>query len=279
MVAGLVSAGLGALGDIVGGFASNAMSAYQAKKLAQYQAGLNYEYSKKQFKYQNLNGMKQARKGLEKAGYNPMLAITSGQGSPMSASSSFSSNPSFQGADFSDVGSSAISNANAVKQQKNQDKLTESQVENYNADSQLKTAQALHEQFKQLNTIADTNLKDAEKVLTDKQATAQEKENAWIDKKNAEYIKRLQTQNEVDLANSVSNRIAAYASSSQAQASLINADTNAYDVKVNRPKQIQNQYDLGINTRSNDISLHGPLGIGVTVHDQGYKPKRSKKYK
>lgn len=223
MVAGIVSAGIGALGNIAGGLASNALSSQQMKDMAQYSAKLNYKYWKKQM----LNQPTFYRTGLENANYNPMLAL----GGMQSGNSNWSQMANPTTPDLSNVGSSAVSNALSVRQQKNNDDMTEAQVQNFNADTVLKTSQSLTQQYEQLEKLAHTDLMKADKVLRDKQATYQDKQNAWYDKRVNEEILHSQTDRKVMLENALSNRIQAYSSGTSARASLINANANAKDVE------------------------------------------------
>lgn len=68
---GGIGQALGGLGGAVGGLLGTSSSSKQARKLARYQAALNWQYQKKAW----LEGYGYQRQGLEDAGYNPMLAL------------------------------------------------------------------------------------------------------------------------------------------------------------------------------------------------------------
>lgn len=214
----VVGAGIGAIGNVVGGLASNTLSAYEQEQMARLQASLNYKYWKKQ----QLNQPSLSREGLEKANYNPMLALSNiGAGA---GSSSWTSGSSYTAPDLSGVGNSTVNNALAVRQQTNQDKITESQVGLNNANSVLSQNRALTETYTQLEKMAHTDLMEADKILRDKQASYQDKQNAWYDKQVTAQLQRMQIQNKVDLMNAFSGQV-------QANSSMINAGSNVRDVE------------------------------------------------
>ena len=236
MAAG-VTAGYGMLAaasvanGAMGAFA-NAQSARQSfenqKKLMKYQAKINYKYGRMSAE----NQYSWQRTGLENAGYNPMLAY---QGAEGVANTGWTSPQTAPDPKLGEGYAQGISNALNVAQQYNSNKLTEAQTENYNADSVLKTNQSLTEAYTQLEKLSHSDLMEAEKVLADKNSSYREKEIAWYDKKTSEEIIRMQTQNKVDLANSISNQITA-------NASLTNAQANASDVaSKNKQRELQNE--------------------------------------
>lgn len=143
----VLSAAAPVLGSVVNGFA-NAVTAYKQYKyqrdLQKLQAELNYKYWKKQYKYQNANGYSQSRSGLERAGYNPMLAVTNGL-SPQGASSSYSSLGQASQADLSGL----VSNATDISRMQRENAQVDATIENLNADSSLKDEQKNTEVSKQ----------------------------------------------------------------------------------------------------------------------------------
>lgn len=249
----VLAASIGALGSIGGALASNALSSHQMEEMARLQASLNYKYWKKQ----QSNQPSLARAGLEKAGYNPMLALSNVGAGAGSSNWSALANPTTP--DLSGIGNNVVSNALAVKQQSNQDKITKSQVGLNNANSVLSQNRALTETYTQLEKMAHTDLMKADKVLRDKQSTYQEKVNAWYDKRVTAELERMQIQNKVDLMNAFSGQV-------QANASMVNANANSQDVR--------NRYDLGKNTvtTSDSESWRYPWASGSTSHSTtGYR--------
>lgn len=218
MVAGIIGAGIGALGNIAGGLLSNSLSVYKMQQLADYQAALNYRYAKKSA----LNSPTWNRQGLEKADFNPMLAL----GNMSGAQSSWTSSQNPMTADFSNVGSSAVSNALAVKQQDNQDRLTTAQEQNYNADSVLKNNQAITQMYEQLERLNHADLMKAQKQLTDKNVSWYDKQQAREDLRVANEIERTGNDFKVGMAQAIASQISA-------NANQISANANAQDV-VNR---------------------------------------------
>ena len=230
MVASIASAGIGALGTIAGGMMSNSLSAYQARKLAEYQSLLNYQYSKKSA----LNNAIWNRKSLEKAGYNPMLALGNMQG----ANSNWSSLSTVPTPDMSNIGSNAVSNALAVKQQSNQDTITEAQSNNYNADTALKNSQSITELYTQLEKINHADLMSAQKRLTDKDVSWYDKKQAREDLRVANEIERTGNDFKVGMAQAIASQISA---NSVHQMSISNAKdvssrlpVNKYEAKIRR---------------------------------------------
>lgn len=252
----LASSGLGAIGNVVGGLASNSLSAYKAQKLAEYQANLNYKFAKKSA----LNSPTWNRTGLENAGYNPMLALSNLTG----AQSSWSGSPSFTGADFSGVGSTAVSNALAVKQQSNQDMLTNAQSQNYNADTVLKNSQSITELYTQLEKINHADLMQAQKQLTDKNVSWYDKQQAREDLRVANEIERTGNDFKVGMAQAIASQI-----SSGAQ--VVSSNANAYDIYSNKASQAEQQREYNQwakkhpYLKSIDQTLSRYLGAGVSA--------------
>lgn len=257
MVAGIVSAGIGALGSIGGALASNAMSSYQMEQMAKYQAKLNYKYWKKQ----QLNQPTLNRQGLEAANYNPMLALGSvGAGAGASSWSSLA-NPTTP--DLSNVGSNGIANALAVKQQQNQNDLTQAQVSNYNADSVLKNNQAITEIYSQLEKLNHADLMKAQKILTDKNSNWYDKIQAREDLRVANEIERTGNDFKVGMAQAIASQIGANASVIGANASANMAGANAEEQRL-RAKWIK-EHPLLYGAERAGAGIAGMLGAGVGV--------------
>lgn len=220
----IASAGIGAIGNVVGGLASNSLSAYEQEQMARLQASLNYKYWKKQ----QLNQPLFSRQGLEKANYNPMLALSNiGAGA---GTSSWTSGSSYTAPDLSGIGNGAISNALAVRQQDNQNMITEAQTNNYNADSVLKNNQAITELYSQLEKLNHADLMQAQKTLTDKNVSWYDRQQAREDLRVANEIERTGNDFKVGMAQAIASQIGA-------NASVIGANANAKDVT--------NRYELG----------------------------------
>lgn len=114
---------LGSLASGLFGGASNAVGAMlsygQQKKLAKYNAKLNYEYAEKSAR----NSPTWNRVGLESAGYNPMLAV---QNSTSGANSSWTSSQSANTPDIAGGIASGVANAQSLQRLKNETNQAES---------------------------------------------------------------------------------------------------------------------------------------------------------
>lgn len=119
------------------------------RKNAEWNSALNFEYQKKYAQWEAENGPSLRRKGLESAGYNPLLAV-SGATNPLSGSSpnsGYDPNVSFGNTGMTD--SSALANfVDSVKQKKIQTlqmeavkDQTEAQTDAIRADVKQKEAQ------------------------------------------------------------------------------------------------------------------------------------------
>jgi hypothetical protein len=82
---GALGTGIGAIGSMFGLGSSGGTSLYKSAKLMRYQAELDQQMERRMTKWQNKHGMLMAREGLERAGYNPLLALGA---SPSTASES-----------------------------------------------------------------------------------------------------------------------------------------------------------------------------------------------
>lgn len=135
---------LGASGlSALGGFASAAMANASSGKAfgrqlyaMQRQAELNYEYGQKSA----LNSPSWNRKGLENAGFNPMLAVQNGTTGSNSAWTSQGSAPM---ADLSGAYASGVANAQSVQRLKNETDVADSQSDtNYATADKSKAEKA-----------------------------------------------------------------------------------------------------------------------------------------
>lgn len=243
------------VGNIVGGYFGQQANAHglmlseeAQKRLMKYQAKLNYKYSQKDLLSKYING----RRGLESAGYNPMLAL-----SGINSNSNWASQAS-----VSDIGAgtsfnSGVANALTQQQVEQQGALNESTIDNNNADSLLKEQQAFTEQNRQLLIDAQTQLTQSEKVLNDKNASWYDRREAMNLKRQAQEVKTMATQSELNVATAGKVR-------SEIGVAKMNAISNALDV--------DNRFELG--KEANDIArknlppkwagtIGGILGTGV----------------
>lgn len=243
----LIGAGIGAIGDVIGGIANNSMSSHQMKQIAKYQSALNYKYMRKQL----INSPTFNRQGLEKAGYNPMLAINNASASGSSSWSGLA-NPSSM--DLSDTGSSAVSNALSLRQQRNSDALTGAQVANYNADSLLKNNQSITELYSQLEKMNHADLMQAQKILTNKESNNYERIQAREDLRVANEIERTGNDFKVGIAQAIASQIGAGAQS-------IMAGANAQETKLRAQWIKDHPYLYGIERAGAGIA--GLLGAGI----------------
>lgn len=229
--AGLIgAAAVSALGSVAGAGLSNAMSVYKAKQLAEHQAWLNYTYNQKFNKWSALRNPTFTRRGLENAGYNPLLAVQSGQGIGPSNASTFDSTNPDSSPDLSGIGGNAVDTALNLRKQMNENATTEATVENTDADTSLKNAQTLTEQFKQANLNIDSQVKDAEKRLRDLDISNYERNQIRHDIDTLTNYKRMMNDYELGtISNQIQSRVAA---------------SNAQDVK--------NRYEIG--SKANEIA-------------------------
>lgn len=156
-------------GAAIGAWSANAQNkknfAYQSALQAQ-AAKLNYEYSLKSLE----NSPTSQRKGLESAGYNPMLAV---QNSTSGANSSWTSSGNFQGADMSNAITQGISNAQSRERLNNETLVADTQSKANEATAENQVSQAMNnlEENKYIgskrkaeiaNIQGDTMLKEAQ---------------------------------------------------------------------------------------------------------------------
>lgn len=129
-----------AAGSALGGLGNSAISAYQQKKLAAYQAKLNYKYAEKQSRNQPTWN----RAGLEAAGFNPMLAV---QNSTSGANSSWTSAQSSQSPNLDTALSTGISQAIEARRLSNENATTAATVASNEATARNQIAEAVNREI------------------------------------------------------------------------------------------------------------------------------------
>lgn len=135
---GAASAGLGVLGQVN---ASN-LSYNKARKLAEYQALLNYQYNTRWAK----ESPSLTREGLETAGYNPMLAVQNGTSG--SNATSFTSGATANDVDLSTPIQNGFDNIIASKNLENQTAMTDSNIKLNQAQGRKAIADAIGQELK-----------------------------------------------------------------------------------------------------------------------------------
>lgn len=145
MVTGLIAAGIGA----AGGLASSAMGYYQSKKMAAYNAQLQYN--------NQLKGYKQFPsaqvEGLKRAGINPMVAY----GGIAGADAHTSPGPSMSGPNLSHLGDTYSEAERAKRERDLAEKISESQIDANSAMAEKSRAEGLA-----ALKNAETNAKNAD---------------------------------------------------------------------------------------------------------------------
>lgn len=133
-----------AMGSIGGAFVNASSANTQTKKQYKYQsalqrqaAKLNYEYSLKALE----NNPSYQRRGLESAGYNPMLAV---QNSTNGSNSSWTSPGQAQSADLSNAITQGVANAQSIQRLKNETKIAETQAKANEATAENQASQAMN---------------------------------------------------------------------------------------------------------------------------------------
>lgn len=191
----LGASAIGALGSLGSSLLGSALSSYEQQQLMSYQAKLNYKYGKKTA----LNQYGWQREGLEKAGYNPLLALGGAEGVPSTGWSS----PNGYSANVENPFNTAM----ALMQNKRETELNKAQVDNVEQDTKLKEMQSLdlnEDIYKKdiYNQKADM-FRDLELGLNSANLLYRETENKFLPDKLKAEIKQLATQ-------SVSNTARAY---------------------------------------------------------------------
>lgn len=184
-----IGGALGGIGSFFGNMVTGAVSSSRAWKYTQramnYQDQLNRAYTRDSYGLQ--------REGLEKAGYNPLLALGS---SANSAIYNGSATPT-----DSENGTHAIQSAIQAQQLKNETAMTKSNIESQEASSALANEQAKTEQSKRVNMDFQNAMLDVQKHLA-------QKDLSWYDRKaNAtlyelmQRAERYQAQSAIDALN------------------------------------------------------------------------------
>lgn len=135
MVANFLGSAFGGLFG-AGASALSSLQQYQYQKALQKQAAqLNYDYGQKSL----LNSPLSTRQGLEKAGYNPMLAV---QNSTTGANSGWTSAGNATGTDYASGISQAVNNAQNLRRLENETAQTQSAVDTNEATARNQNAEA-----------------------------------------------------------------------------------------------------------------------------------------
>ena len=237
-----LSLGIAAVGSLASGFmgiqaANHAQySQYKYNKLLQeQQAALNYGYYKKQLKFGNTHMYDYQRRGLEAAGYNPMLAV---QGvNADTAGTSFASGNSVGMPDAVGALNSGIDRIRMLQDVK----ASEANIENVNADTVKKNAEIE-------NVDSDTILKQAQEDFTRSETVLNEKNASWYDTREALEVKRkseeiLKMESEINYMKEqvklqkTANDINQY----NATTNRIGTNANVQDIQENRATMTQQQ--------------------------------------
>lgn len=255
----LGAAGISALGNIVGGIASNELSAFQMRELAKYQASLNYKYAKKSaLEMPGFN-----RQGLETAGYNPMLAL----GNLGNAVNSWvgTSNPTTP--DLSRIGSNAVDTAMNIAQTKSNVGLQNSQATLNNATESKVNAETF-------NIMSDTVLKDIQKDNINLQNKLLNKDINWYDKK--QYREDLRLNN--DIQRSVNDYklgiLGASAQNAIAGAQQTMAGANAEEQRLRAEWIRKHPHLYMIERMTPSAALGVGAGAGIFGAMNGFKGKK-----
>lgn len=121
-----------AIGGAALSFGANYLAGLQQYKyqraLQEQAAQLNYDYGQKSL----LNSPGSTRKGLESAGYNPMLAV---QNATSGADAGWTSSGSATGSQYGNIGTDLISNAQSFQRLQNETKTAQAQQDQAYAEA------------------------------------------------------------------------------------------------------------------------------------------------
>lgn len=236
----------GSIGSALANSAGVQNNVDMQKNLMRYQALLNYKYSQKDLKTK----WSANRTGLENAGYNPMLALAG-----VTSNSSWASPQSVSDNNAGATFGTGVANALQARNLAQQNNLIQSQVENNNADSELKRQQAVTETYDQLQKQVHADLEDTYRQLQDKDLSTYDEKFLLFRKKTLQEIETMNIQNQVGLTQATANMI-------QAQASRTNANANARDVESKaKQREYQNtgygydNYIKGLKTQDFSKSI------------------------
>ena len=230
----------GLLGGLFGHTSAKQQQSYNTANMAsqnkyntqemKYDNDLNKDLAKynQELTFQNLQYSPTAlRQGMEYAGFNPILAYSNGNftnaTSPGSSPALGSSLPNSPNPDYGSAVTNAVQFALHARQQRNQDNLTNAQVANINADSELKDMMASSESVKQMLGLTQQELMWSQTEINRLDQEYKRKQISWYD---------YQQQRE-DIKTDIEH-YKAQAARVSALAAMQNADTNAQQLGINR---------------------------------------------
>lgn len=225
-IASAVGAGLKGLGSLASGIktlfgSSGGTSLYKSSQLMRSQNLYQKDFAKWYLNNITKNQYHAERAGLERAGYNPMLAYMNGSsGVPIP-----STNASAVSGQESQAGSQGFGAFLASMQ-------TASQIKNTNANTALQLEQSTTETFKQLNLSIDSSLKNIEKQL-------KEVDLKYSDKEHLLRQQQMLNDMKVSMMNALSNQVSSNAH--QVEASVSNKtyklNKDVRDIEKDREKR------------------------------------------
>lgn len=227
---------LGGIGSFAGNMISSAVNSSRAWKYTQRAMALQDKYNRAYTRDQY--GL--MRQGLESAGYNPLLALGSSASSAIYSGSGINSD--------SDSGSQAVQSSIQAMQLRNENKLANANVKQYEANSALANEQAKTEQAKRVQMDFQNSMYDVQKHLA-------QKDLSWYDRKSYATLYNMFQQAENYRASSAIGamnaetarqnmindyKIRKYSSETErmnAYTNSKNARTNEYNADTNRGKR------------------------------------------
>lgn len=218
--------------DIAGAQLNAATSYGYNRNLMSYQNELNKDYAS--WNYSNAYALQRA--GLEKAGYNPILAVNNGTSFAGGSVGGSSVNVS-----DSNLGTNAFRVRNETKQTSLQSKAIDSQVATNASTQEANHAQAVKatEEAKTQASIRANN--QAQTALTNVNTQLAQKDLSWKDRLNLNQIKTNIINAQANQANAVASQIGAGASVTNAKAHYIDATTgNPWKIGSDVVKRVTN---------------------------------------